>query len=113
MSVPKGERAVKVIAKVDNTRVLCEVTMEEICFLNGFRSRYDQGVNIDTLAMVGAECNLKKMVTTSQYVRSLNPEVLETAKKQIEKALEIVESAQQEVTKLDLFNILKEEEQIG
>jgi len=105
----------KVIAKVDPNRVLCEVSVEELVFLNGYKSRYDQGCDINTLSQVGVECNLIKMVNTSRFVRSLRKDVLIKSKKDLENAIEKIDSTIEEVTKLELFEVLKNDEltQIG
>lgn len=103
----------KIIAKVDNTRVLCEVTMEELAFLNGYRNSYDSGFSKEQMSAVGAECNLKKMVTTSQFVRSLRPEVLQKAKEGLERVISHLDQTMETVSSLELFSILQDEPQIG
>jgi hypothetical protein len=103
----------KVIAKVDTNRVLCEVTTEELAFLNGYRNSYDSGFNKEQMSAVGAECNLKKMVATSQFVRGLRPEVLQKAKEGLEKVISHLDQTMETVSSLELFNILQEEKQIG
>ena len=103
----------KVIAKVDNTRVLCEVSIEELAFLNGFKSPYGEGFNKEVMSAVGAECNLKRMVTTSQFVRSIRPDVLKKTRDQLEKTLADLDNTMETVSSLEIFNILQEEKQIG
>ena len=103
----------KVIAQVDSNRVLCEVNVEELAFLHGFRSQYDQGFKNAHAMTVGAECNLKKMVTTSQYVRGLRPKTLKDTKEKLEKALAEIDNAMEIVSGLEVFNILQDEPQIG
>ena len=103
----------KVIAKIDNSRVLCEVTMEELAFLNGFRNTYENGFNKEKMAEVGTECNLKKMVATSQFIRSLRPDTLKKAKEGLEKVISQLDDTMEIVASLELFNILNEEKQIG
>lgn len=103
----------KVIAKVDNTRVLCEVSLEEIAFLNGYKNIYESGFDRDTMTSVGAECNLKRMVTTSQFVRSLRPDLLQKTRDQLEKTLTDLDNTMETVSGLEIFNILQDSEQIG
>lgn len=103
----------KVIAKVDVTRVLCEVSMEELAFLNGFRSTYDEGCNKEDISRVGAECNLKKMVNTSRFVRGIRYDTLKKTKDQLEKLISDLDDTMETVASLELFNILNEEKQIG
>jgi hypothetical protein len=103
----------KVIAKIDSSRVLCEVTVEELALLNGFRSSYETGFSKDRASEVGAECNLKKMVATSQFVRSLRPDTLKKAKEGLEKVISQIDNTMETVASLEIFNILTEEKQIG
>ena len=103
----------KVIAKIDNSRVLCEVSMEELAFLNGFPSTYASGCDKEHISMVGAECNLKKMVNTSRFVRSIRPDTLQKTKDQLEDLIAKVNDTMETVSSLELFNILNEEKQIG
>lgn len=103
----------KVIAKVDNTRVLCEVTIEELAFLNGFKSPYGEGFNKEAMSAVGTECNLKRMVTTSQFVRSIRPDTLNKTKNQLTELMSKLDETIETVSGLELFNILNEEKQIG
>lgn len=102
----------KVIAVIDNGRVLCEVDAQELAFLHGFRSQYDSGYKNAHAMQVGAECNLKKMVTTSQFVRGLRSGTLQETKNQLEKALSNIDSAMEIVSSLEVFNILADEPQI-
>jgi len=103
----------KVIAKIDNSRVICEVSREEIALLYGFKTVYEKGCDIEKLMAVGNECDLKKMVATSQFVRNLRKDVLEKAKFQLENTICQIEDTMDEVSKLELFSVLKDEEQIG
>lgn len=103
----------KVIAKVDDTRVLCEVTVEELAFLNGYKSTYESGYNKVKMMEVGTECNLKRMVTTSQFVRSLRPDILKKTKENLEKIISDLDNTIETVASLEIFNILQEEKQIG
>lgn len=103
----------KVIAKVDSGRVLCEVSVEELAFLNGYKTIYEKGYDKDKMTEVGTECNLKRMVTTSQFVRSIRPETLKQTKDKLEKLISDLDSTMETVASLEIFNILQEEKQIG
>lgn len=102
----------KVIAQVDGNRVLCEVTVEELAFLHGFRSQYDNGFKNAHAMAVGAECNLKKMVNTSQFVRGMKAKTLQDTKAKLEKAIAEIDAAAEIVSGLEVFSILSEEPQI-
>ena len=99
----------KVIAKIDRERVLVEASIEEIALLNGFRSRYDKGYD-PSFAEVNSELNIQKMVTTSQYVRNMRVEVLDKAKKNLEEAISNLDDSMEEISKLTIFETLKESE---
>lgn len=103
----------KVIAKVDNSRVLCEVSIEELAFLNGYRNTYENGLNKEKLTEVGTDCNLKKMVATSQFVRSIRKDTLQKTKDNLEEIISKLDEAMETVASLEIFNILNEEKQIG
>lgn len=103
----------KIIAKIDGARVLCEVSIDELAFLNGYRSTYENGFNKEKMSEVGTECNLKKMVATSQFVRSLRPETLKKTKESLEKVISQIDDTMEIVASLEIFNILNEEKQIG
>jgi hypothetical protein len=103
----------KVIAKIDNNRVLCEVDITELAFLNGYRNSYDNGFNKDAMTAVGTECNLKKMVTTSQFIRSVRPDVLKKTRDQLEETIKKIDDSMETISSLEIFNILSEEKQIG
>lgn len=102
----------KVIAKVSNTAFICEVSDEEIAMLNGFRSKYDEGCNMQYLTQVGAECNLTKMAATSRYIRGMNKDTLKNAKDRLEDGIKTIDAAMIEIAKLDLFGILSEEQKL-
>ena len=103
----------KVIAKIDSGRLICEVSVEELAFLNGYRSSYDSGFNKDKMTEVGAECKLAKMVSTSQFVRSIRPDTLKKTKENLEKIVKQIDDTMTTVSELEIFNILNEEKQIG
>lgn len=108
-----GEPNMKVIAKIDTGRVLCEVSSEELAFLNGYRNAYENGYDREKASQVGAECNLKRMVTTSQFVRSLRPDVLEKTKKELESIIDGLDVVMGTVGGLEIFSILQDSKHIG
>lgn len=103
----------KVIAKIDSSKVLCEVSMDELAFLNGLRGAHESKFHKETMAAVGAECNLNKMVATSRFVRSLRKDTLASAKANLEQIIIKLNEAMETVSGLEVFNILSEEEQIS
>lgn len=103
----------KVIAKIDSSRVLCEVSIDELAFLNGYKNTYEKGCDKEKMSVVGAECNIRRMVTTSQFVRSLRPETLKKTKESLEKIISDLDNTMETVASLEIFNILQDSEQIG
>ncbi len=103
----------KVIAKIDSNKVLCEVSVEELAFLNGFRSSWEKEFNKDRATAVGAECNIGKMVSTSRFDRTLRPDALKTTRDNLEQIVKQIDSTMETVSSLEIFNILNEEQQIG
>lgn len=102
----------KVIAKIDRERVLVEASIDELALLNGFRSRYDSGFDAHSMTEVNCELNIQKMVTTSQYVRGMRKDVLEKAKKELEIAIGNIDNSMFEISKLTVFETLKESEPV-
>lgn len=102
----------KVIAKIDRERVLVEASLDELALLNGFRSRFDQGFDAHKMAEVNNELNIQKMVTTSQYVRNMRKDVLEKAKRELEGAITNLDHSMEEISKLTIFETLKESEPV-
>jgi hypothetical protein len=98
----------KVIAKIDRERVLVEASIEELALLNGFASRYDKGFDSATMSEVNSELNIQKMVTTSRFVRTMRKDVLEKTKNFLEQAIENLDGTMEEVSKLTIFETLKE-----
>lgn len=99
----------KVIAKIDRDRVLVEATMDEVALLNGFRGKFDSGFD-SKMADVNSELNIQKMVTTSQYVRNMRKDVLEKSKRELELAIGKIDESMHEISKLTIFETLKETE---
>ena len=102
----------KVIAKMDNDRVLCEVNIAELAMLNGYRNQYDSRCNAPTISAVGAECNLNKMVNTSRFVRGLRTDTLIKTKEKLEMVINEIDAATELVSALEIFNVLSEDPQI-
>jgi hypothetical protein len=102
----------KVIAKVDSDRVLCEVSMEEVAWLNGFKNQLDPAFIREHFTRVETEFSLARMVATSRFVRSIRKDVLESVKVNLEKTLAQLDETISEVSKLEVFEILKDEEKV-
>lgn len=103
----------KVIAKMNDDTVLCEVSADEVANLNGFRSRYDSGCNVRSLMEVGTIFNINKMVATSQFMRSIRRDVIDETKKKLQQAIESLDNANETISELDTFRILADLKLVG
>lgn len=96
----------KVIAKISADSVLCEVTRHEIALLQGHLHHYD----MDKHSMeVGSELQLKKIATTSRFIRSTSKEKLKLLQKELQSLTDGVDEAINTVESLNLFTNLSEE----
>lgn len=102
----------KVIAKIDSGKVLCEVSIDELAFLNGCPNSYGKEFDKDRMTQVGAECNIGRMVSTSRFVRTLRPDALKKTKESLESIVKQLDSTMETVASLEIFNILSETKQI-
>jgi len=98
----------KVIAKIDRERVLVEASIDELALLNGFSNRYEKGFDSHLMTEVNSELNITKMVATSRYVRNMRKDILEKARRELEKAIENLDESMDEISKLTIFETLKE-----
>jgi len=98
----------KVIAKIDRERVLVEASIDELALLNGFSNRYEKGFDAHLMTEVNSELNITKMVATSRYVRNMRKDILEKARRELEKAIENLDESMDEISKLTIFETLKE-----
>lgn len=103
----------KVIAKMNDNTVLCEVSASEVANLNGFRSRYDSGCKIASLMQVGTVFNISKMVATSQFVRSIPQDVIDNTKKKLQQAIESLDNANETISEMDTFRIIADLSLVG
>lgn len=100
----------KVIAKISEDAVLCEVSRNEIALLAGYYSPYDQGITIKHWMEIGTELQLKKMAGTSRFIRTASKEKLVSLQKELQVLLNSVDGAINTVDSLNLFANLSEEE---
>lgn len=99
----------KIIANIDMTRSLAEISTEELALLHGYKSLYGTGFNVALAKSVGAEVPIEEMAEISYFVRTLRPNVLANAKELLTQALQVIEDAENELIKLELFQILTKE----
>lgn len=99
----------KVIAKIDNERVLCEVSRGELANLNGFRHPFDKNCDMEKLMRVGNECEIQKMVSTSSFIRSLPDATLKKIQSDLKSTLDTLEKTIETAHSLTLFKKLDDE----
>ena len=97
----------KIIAKIDNERVLVELTRTEISRIHG--QAYDYTKFSDHWMAVGAEMDLNALCSTLEALRQLDSAKIENARKQLEQAMAMVSQCKTNLEALMLFDKLKED----
>lgn len=100
----------EIIAQIDGDNFICKITGTEFALLNGFDSIYVMSRDTGKMPKVGITCDLKKMVNTSKFVRSLRKKTLESIKKQLEANIEALDKAMDDVSSLEVFTILADKD---
>ena len=100
----------EIIAQIDSDNFICKINANEFALLNGFDSVYAMQKDTGKAIKVGATCDLKKMVNTSKFVRSLRKKTLESIKKQLEANIEALDKAMDDVSSLEVFTILADKD---
>jgi len=97
----------KIVAKMDNNKVLCTVSGDEIARLRGFNSLYDNKFNTSVELNIGNEIDLKTAFDTLDILRNFD-------KKQIKNLYNVIKKMETEYScvleayqKLMLFDNLK------
>ena len=102
----------KIIAKTDNGFLL-EASRNEIAQLMGFKDGWDKGFDkewkSDVLGNLNKQFDIDKVVETANYVRTLDRQTLLNTQHRFERLAKEVEDVRNEVSKLNLFDTLKEE----
>lgn len=100
----------KVVAKINEDTVLCEVSRDEITLLSGHFSTSERGFTINRYMEVGSELQLRKIATTSRFIRTTSKEKLKLLHEELQTLLISVDKAIDTVDSLNLFTNLSEEE---
>ena len=100
----------KIIAKMSERVALCEVSEEEIALLHGFKSSYTTGYIHSTHMAIGREIDVGRMANVNNYVRTMDKTVLSTIRTRLEEGIKGIDAALNEVSKLTIFETLKETE---
>lgn len=99
----------KVIAKIDNNKVLCEISADEIARLYGATSTYDSSFRRDWVE-VGTVHELGVAITTLDTLRKFDGKQLNYLKSSIDEMTKHYDKILDAYNKLVLFDKLKEAE---
>ena len=97
----------KVMAKISDYEVLCEVSAAEIARLRGYSGVYDKGWSSDFL-QVGIEHDLARAFETLDSLRKLDGTRFKEVSRELERLNKAFEEARQAHEALMLFDTLKE-----
>lgn len=97
----------KVIAKTKQGYLL-ESSDSELAQLQGYRSQYDDQYKGAGSDKIGDEIDITKMVQTAAFVRTLDKQVITELVSRLQRAMDSVNSANECVEKLNLFEKFKE-----
>lgn len=96
----------EIIAQIDSDNFICKINANEFALLNGFDSVFTMQRETGKVILVGSTCDLKKMVNTSKFVRTLRKQSLENVKKQLETSIVNIDKAMDDISSLEVFPIL-------
>ena len=97
----------KVMAKISDDKVLCEVSSNEIARLRGYSSTYDKGWDNNFLR-VGIEHDLTRAFETLDTLRKMDGLRFKEVSRELERLTKTFEDARTAHEALMLFDTLKE-----
>ena len=99
----------KIIAKVDSTKFLAEVTENDIALMLGHDSVMDmKQFERQTILQVGYELALTKPLQSSRFIRELDESQIKHVKLLLTRIIQNLDETQDMVGKLTVFENLKE-----
>ena len=99
----------KIIAKVDSTKFLAEVTENDVAIMLGHRSVSGMSqLEKQTVFQVGYELALKNPLQSSQFIRDLDESQIKNVKLNLTRIIQNLDETQDMVSKLTVFEKLKE-----
>ena len=99
----------KIIAKVDSTKFLAEVTENDVALMLGHRSVSGMSqLERQTVFQVGYELALTKPLQSSQFIRELDESQIKNVKLNLTRIIQNLDETQDMVSKLTVFEKLKE-----
>lgn len=99
----------KIIAKVDSTKFLAEVTENDVAIMLGHRSVSGMSqLEKQTVFQVGYELALKNPLQSSQFIRDLDESQIKNVKLNLTRIIQNLDETQDMIGKLTVFEKLKE-----
>lgn len=97
----------KIIAQTGSGYLL-EATAIELAQLQGYSNQFDSNYKIGARDKIGEEIDINKMVQTAAFVRTMDKQVITELTSRLQRAMDSVNSANECVEKLNLFEKLKD-----
>ena len=99
----------KIIAKVDSTKFLAEVTENDVALMLGHSSVSGMSqLEKQTVFQVGYELALKNPLQSSQFIRDLDESQIKNVKLNLTRIIQNLDETQDMIGKLTVFEKLKE-----
>jgi hypothetical protein len=95
----------KVIATLNDDKVLCEISMSEIAQLKGMNSIYDNAWSKD-MAKIGSEIDISAGVSALAAIRTLDRSKLDSLQRDLKTALSLIEQTRETADALTFFDTL-------
>jgi hypothetical protein len=95
----------KVIATLNDDKVLCEISMSEIAQLKGMNSIYDNAWSKD-MAKIGSEIDISAGVSALAAIRTLDRSKLDSLQRDLKTALRLIEQTRETADALTFFDKL-------
>lgn len=96
----------KIIARVDGSIFLAEVSLDELAKIQGFHSKYTPEFQ-KHVPDVGSEIDVDRLFTLSRLIREINPEGISAIKNHLTSLNQVLDAVEHEVNKFLLFDTLK------
>jgi hypothetical protein len=97
----------KIVATMDNNKVLCTVTADEIARLHGYKTTYDKGWNPDRNMAIGNEIELIKAFESLDTLRSLDKDQITRVNSEIKRLQQSLTNVVEAHQKLMLLDVIK------
>jgi hypothetical protein len=96
----------KIIASVNEEKVLAEVTMDEIAQILGHRSRHADGFHTASIR-IGSEIPIDRVAVTARFLRNASSKDLAELEKQVEYMLQMIGEIKTTLAKMNLLEDIR------